>query len=106
MKVLVTGARGFIGRHVVEALTQRKHEVFSASKQTSSEQVRGWALQAHVIVHLAGANRPVEESQFAAVNRDLTIQLANWLRESSLHPTVVFSSSSQAELENPYGLSK
>lgn len=106
MKVLVTGARGFIGRHVVGRLERRGNEVLAAGSDTGDAQLREWALQADAVVHLAGVNRPADESEFARVNRDLTVRLLGWLREKPAQPRLVFSSSTQAELANPYGVSK
>ncbi len=106
LKILVTGAVGFIGKHVADALRLRDHEVFSATEETPPDQLRIWALEAEAVVHLAGSNRPVEESEFARVNRDLTAQLADWLGANPHHPTIILSSSTQAELDNPYGKSK
>jgi UDP-2-acetamido-2,6-beta-L-arabino-hexul-4-ose reductase len=106
VKVLVTGARGFIGRHVVDGLKRRGDEVLTSDVDTGDARLREWALQADAVVHLAGVNRPDDERDFARVNRDLTARLCGWLRERTAKPLVVFSSSTQAELANPYGVSK
>lgn len=106
MKVLVTGALGFIGRHVTDALKRRGDEVLAADRDCDEAQLRRWALEADAVVHLAGVNRPDDPGEFALVNRDLTVRLASWLGEREVKPIVVFSSSTQAELENPYGASK
>ena len=99
-------AAGFIGRHVVEALLLREHEVFPATLETTGEQLGLWAKEADAVVHLAGSNRPKDESEFAEVNRDFTVRLLELLRAGSKRPKVILSSSTQAELSNPYGASK
>ena len=106
MKVLVTGAKGFIGHHVADALKRRGDEVFAADRSTDEAQLREWALTADAVVHLAGANRPEDPAEFARVNRDLTARLVGLLEEAGAEATLVLSSSTQAEKENPYGVSK
>jgi len=104
VKVLVTGAQGFVGHHVVDALRRQGDDVFAADRTTSSAALLEWARSADAIVHLAGANRPPNESEFTEVNRDLIAQIVEGLGEA--RPLIVFSSSTQADLDNPYGLSK
>lgn len=104
MKVLITGAKGFVGHHVVDALRRRGDEVFAADRTTDLATVQEWARQSDAIVHLAGANRPANESEFAEVNRDLIAHILEGLGDH--RPFVVFSSSTQVELDNPYGASK
>ena len=59
-----------------------------------------------MIVHLAGVNRPADESEFELVNTGLTAQLTSWLSVGSRSPLIIFSSSTQADQSNPYGTSK
>ena len=106
MKVLVTGAKGFVGHHVVGALRHRGDEVFAADRSTDESALREWTMVADAVVHLAGANRPEDPAEFAKVNRDLTARLVGWLDEAGARATLVLSSSAQAEKENPYGVSK
>ena len=106
MRVLVTGARGFIGHHVVDAFKRRGDEPLAADRATDEARLREWALEADAIVHLAGANRPEDPADFDRVNRDLTARIVGWLREAGKGTHVVLSSSAQAEMDNPYGASK
>ncbi|RYD39206.1 MAG: NAD-dependent epimerase/dehydratase family protein, partial [Verrucomicrobiaceae bacterium] len=106
MKVAVTGADGFVGRHVVDALQRRGDEVITISRSTKVDDFRHAVLQADAIVHLAGANRPKEEREFSEVNRDLAVQMVEWLMSTDRRPPIVFSSSTQAEIDNAYGRSK
>ena len=106
MKVLVTGAKGFIGHHVADALRHRGDEVFAADRHTEESRLREWALASDAIVHLAGANRPEDPADFERINRDLTERLVGWLQEGGSKATLVLSSSTQARSENPYGVSK
>ena len=59
-----------------------------------------------MIFHLAGVNRPQNPIDFETGNAGLTEQICQFLREGGRSPKIVFSSSIQAELDNPYGASK
>ena len=59
-----------------------------------------------IIYHLAGVNRPADETEFDTVNAGLTQTLAELACQIEIKPLVVLASSTQAELENPYGRSK
>ncbi|MGQ0517473.1 capsular polysaccharide biosynthesis protein CapF, partial [Bacillus sp. D-CC] len=58
------------------------------------------------IYHLAGVNRPQNEEEFHEGNVELTKYIVDNLLKIDNKPWIVFSSSTQAELENPYGQSK
>lgn len=104
--VLVTGASGFIGRNLVVRLNRREDVRvlrFDVDTDTDlAEAVRA----ASVIYHLAGVNRPPDPSEYDAGNRGLTAEVCRLAEEAETRPTIVLSSSIQAELDNPYGLSK
>jgi UDP-2-acetamido-2,6-beta-L-arabino-hexul-4-ose reductase len=61
---------------------------------------------ADALIHLAGANRPLDPAGFDQVNRGLTEELCQALQRQKSRAHVIFSSSTQAELDNPYGKSK
>lgn len=105
--VVVTGARGFIGRNLLEACQRRpdlRVETFDSSDaiETLDARVR----RADVIYHLAGVNRPDRPEDFEAVNAGVTRRLADAVAKSGTAALVVLASSTQAALDNPYGLSK
>jgi UDP-2-acetamido-2,6-beta-L-arabino-hexul-4-ose reductase len=62
--------------------------------------------QAELIFHLAGVNRPQRKEELRLGNTGFTEEICNILRELGRTPKIVFSSSIQAELSNPYGISK
>ena len=62
--------------------------------------------QADIVYHLAGVNRPQTEAEFTTGNVDLTAQLCDRLLALGRATPIVLSSSIQAELDNPYGISK
>ncbi len=106
MKVLVTGAGGFIGKNLVDRLKSLQHEVYCFTREMSNEQLDMWCSDCEFVFHLAGANRPETEDEFMAINCGLTEQLCELLEKHKNKCTILYSSSIQAELDNPYGRSK
>jgi len=104
---LVTGAAGFIGRHLVEALRRktmmRVIEVDTSTNETDFTQGLG---KADIVFHLAGVNRPESEAEFETGNVGFTKKICAHLEKQGQTPLIVFSSSIHATLENPYGISK
>jgi UDP-2-acetamido-2,6-beta-L-arabino-hexul-4-ose reductase len=105
MRVAVSGAHGFIGRRVVVALRSAGHEVLEITRATELTAAQDAIRSSGAFVHLAGVNRPKHAEEFATGNIVLTRAFADALDFERL-PTVVFSSSTQAEVDNPYGRSK
>ncbi len=105
--VLVTGAKGFIGKNLVLALSR----IDSVSVQEfdigdGEEKLRAGISGADIIFHLAGVNRPQNPEEFRAGNVDLTERILELLRDRRDAPPIIMTSSIQAELDNPYGVSK
>jgi UDP-2-acetamido-2,6-beta-L-arabino-hexul-4-ose reductase len=106
-RVVVTGSAGFLGRNLTAQLwTLNGLQVASIDVHTSEVDWLAALDQCDVVFHLAGVNRPNDPAEFRKVNRDLTGQMCDRFRELGRAPTVVFSSSIQADLDNPYGVSK
>lgn len=107
MKVLVTGSRGFIGKNLCAHLRQQEGiEILEFDCQDSQETLASSTRQADFVVHLAGVNRPHTVEEFDQGNRELTERLLEVLEESDRKPGFLLSSSTQASLDNPYGVSK
>lgn len=105
--VLVTGAKGFIGQNLCLELGLRSDvKVIEYDLDSPSEMLDQGLDTADVIVHLAGVNRPREISEFRTGNADFTAAICEYLRRNRKSPTVILSSSIQAALDNPYGVSK
>jgi UDP-2-acetamido-2,6-beta-L-arabino-hexul-4-ose reductase len=105
--VLVTGAAGFIGKNLVASLKRRDDvRLILFDVDTDPAVLEAGLAEADLIYHMAGINRPKDESEFVTGNTGLTEQMLSRLVELGRTPTFVFSSSAQAELENPYGRSK
>ena len=109
MNILITGARGFMGKNLRSALTGRcgdAHRLMLVDMPHTEEQLRAAAAEADFVFHLAGVNRPTDPADFQKGNADFTQHLLELLKENGKRPPVLLSSSIQAALENPYGQSK
>lgn len=105
--VFVTGAKGFIGKNLIVSLKRRGEvDVIEYDLDSPAGFLEVGLAKADVIYHLAGVNRPERIEEFTEGNFDLTRQVCNILRRLGRTPLLVLSSSIQAALDNPYGLSK
>lgn len=107
MKVLITGANGFIGRNLVVHLQERTGiEVLRFVRGDSMADLAEKAAQCDVVFHLAGVNRTSDETEFAHGNCDLTRALCDAVRAGGRKIRLIYTSSIQVERDNPYGASK
>ncbi len=107
MAVAITGAAGFIARHLDLRLRERGGPpALAITRATSAEDRRAMLREATFVFHLAGVNRPADPADFATGNAGFTETLCAELRATGRAVPLVFSSSTQAELDNPYGRSK
>lgn len=107
MKILVTGAHGFIGKNLIAELRNRNYtEIFEYGKQSTPSVLDEYCKEADFVFHLAGVNRPKDPSEFMEGNHGVTAALLDSLKKQGNACPVLISSSIQAELDNPYGISK
>lgn len=107
MKVLVTGANGFVGKNLVATLNEMENiEVLTYTKDDSLETLEKYCLEADFVAHLAGVNRPKNTEEFYNINNDLVSVMLEYLKTSDKKAPILLSSSIQAELDNDYGKSK
>lgn len=106
MKVLVTGANGFVGKNLIEALRGLGHEVLEFDVESTLEELNRYTMTCEVVFHLAGVCRPQRIEEFKSGNVDLTIILLEYLRKNNNRSSIVFSSSIQAVLDTEYGKTK
>lgn len=107
MKILVTGAGGFIGKNLIAQLKNLNYEdVFSYDIDTDPALLDRYAEQCDFVYHLAGVNRPKDPEAFMQGNFGFTSTLLDALRRHGNKAPVMLASSIQAERDNPYGRSK
>ena len=105
--ILVTGAAGFIGKHLCLALRRAGGvEVMEFDQDKSSDELPGLVARADFVIHLAGVNRPKETGEFASGNTGLTRILCDAVAADGRGTPIVMSSSIQATRDTPYGISK
>lgn len=119
MKILVTGAKGFIGKNLVSQLRNigegkannykisgEELTIFEYDVDSDIQELDTYCREADFVFHLAGVNRPKDSSEFMLGNYGSTSQLLNALKRHENRCPVMLSSSIQATLDNPYGESK
>jgi UDP-2-acetamido-2,6-beta-L-arabino-hexul-4-ose reductase len=107
LRILITGADGFIGRNLRLRLEEAGHRsIGMINRETSAEEARAEIEKADFVFHLAGVNRPRDPAEFAAGNADFTARLCDALAATGRRVPIVLSSSTQAMSDNPYGRSK
>lgn len=105
--VLVTGSSGFIGKNLLEGLGRRKDVIIRTFGSRDDMRVfESYLREADVVYHLAGVNRPQRVEEFATGNTGLTESILNFFIHAKRSPQIIFTSSVQAEFDNPYGKSK
>ena len=110
-KILITGANGFVGKNLQLHLAERKDvEVVCFTREHAVAQLPELLQGVDFVFHLAGINRPQDPTEFVTGNADLTQALCDAM--AALATTtgkkvpVVYTSSTQAARDNPYGHSK
>lgn len=107
MKILVTGSKGFIGKNLIAELkNQNMTDIYEYDVDSNVDDLVKFTQDCEIIFHLAGINRPTDESEFIKGNYGFTSTLLNLLQKHNNKCPIVLSSSIQAELDNPYGKSK
>ena len=114
MKILVTGAKGFVGRNLVESLKNLKNgkdktrpnlkieEIYEYDIDSSLEELQAYCANADFVFNLAGVNRPKTEEEFMQGNFGFASTLLDTLKKLGNKCPVMLSSSIQATLEGRY----
>lgn len=105
--ILVTGARGFVGKNLCVALRREGgFEVVGFGSEDAIADLPALVGRADLVFHLAGVNRSDNEADFERVNVELTREVCRHLAASERSVPLVVSSSIQASADHVYGRSK
>ena len=114
MNILVTGAKGFVGRNLVENLKNIRdekdktknfivNEIYEYDIDSTIEELDIFCSKADFVFNLAGVNRPKDNSEFMAGNFGFASTLLETLKKHNNKAPVMISSSIQATLIGRYG---
>ncbi|WP_300620548.1 NAD-dependent epimerase/dehydratase family protein [uncultured Fusobacterium sp.] len=107
MEVLVTGAKGFIGKNFLERLSRVENLVIhSFDIENKIDDLEEYIDRIDFIFHLAGINRPENPEEFYKGNRDTIKELINLIEKRELKIPILVTSSIQVDRDNDYGRSK
>jgi UDP-2-acetamido-2,6-beta-L-arabino-hexul-4-ose reductase len=107
MKILITGAKGFVGKNLIAELrNQGFSELFEFDVDSDPDLLESYTRECQFVFHLAGINRPENPEEFMKGNFGFTTVLLDTLKKHKNKAPVLITSSIQAELDNPYGQSK
>lgn len=104
--VAVTGASGFIGRNLFVSLSEIGINVAAITRYSNEQQWRKALATADAVIHLAGANRPIKDTEFMEINVGMTQQMAAMLLDLGRPIPVIYASTTKADDASEYGSSK
>lgn len=117
MRILVTGAKGFVGKNLVESLKNIRdgkdktrtisiEEIFEYDIDSTLEELEKYCSNCDFVFHLAGVNRPQDDEEFMKGNFGFTSLLLDQLKKFENTCPIMISSSIQATLEGRYKASE
>lgn len=107
MKILITGAKGFIGKNLICELKNRGYKnIFEFDKDTDKALLTAYIKECEFVFHLAGINRSSNENEFMEGNFGFTSELLELMKKNNNKAPILITSSIQAERDNVYGISK
>lgn len=105
--ILITGAKGFIGSNLVIRMAEDPNiHILKFVRGDNIKKLDELVVRSNAVIHLAGENRTDNISDYARNNTDLTKALCDSIQNTKKNIPLIYVSSIQAKLENPYGKSK
>ena len=107
MNILITGAKGFVGKNLMAELKNQGYQnIYAFEHNTPKILLEEYTTKCDFVFHLAGVNRPEIQEDFMKGNFGFTSELLDLLASKQNKAPVVITSSIQAIYDNPYGISK
>lgn len=107
MRIVVTGATGFIGKNLCLRLQElNTHQIIPITRRSTPLDLQNALANCDIVFHLAGINRPQDIAEFHTGNTAFTEALCAALTATKQPIPIVHTSSTQATKDNPYGQSK
>ena len=107
MKILVTGSNGFVGKNLISHLNQiEQAEIYKYDRTCTDDDLLKFTKECDFIFHLAGVNRTQNTQDFNDGNVLLLNKIIDSLLKNNNRCPILITSSTQAKMDNPYGISK
>lgn len=107
MKILIIGSGGFIAKNLIAELRNRNYQdLLLCNRSTAREELESYVEKCDFLVHLAGVNRPDQESEYYSGNVGFTEELIKILEKKHKKVSVIYSSTILNTSHEHYGKSK
>ncbi len=100
MKVLITGANGFIGKNMIEYLKRLNVDIYIFTRKNNINELENYINNVEFIFHFAAVNRPENENDFYKYNIDLTQEIIDLILKNKKKIPILFTSSLQVVSKN------